>query len=300
MLAVSAQPFDAPEYLFEIKWDGVRALTSRTAQGWQLWGRDGADYRSRYPELAALEALPQGTLLDGEIVLLRQGVPDLQALLARHALQAPGTHATLARCDPVQYVVFDALYDRGQCLLGMPLSQRRQVAAERVAALPQAPVRFCDAVVGSGVAYFEQVVAAGHEGVMAKHRDSPYRPGRRCVFWKKIKPSAGLPAVIIGYLPGRDGVRGVLVAAMHQGHLRYVALVKSGLRATLRRQLSAQLAGRACARPAVYCPHRAVWVRPELYCQVRYLHWTAHGRLFGASFHGLLDSPEAVPASSSR
>src|SRR5438105_2332547 len=125
MLAVKAEPFDSPEYLFEIKWDGVRALAGRDTGGWRLWGRDLADYRLRYPELAALAALPAGTALDGEIVLLSGGVPDRDALLARHALTSARAIRARSAQSPVTYVVFDAPYAGGRCLFGRPLAERR-------------------------------------------------------------------------------------------------------------------------------------------------------------------------------
>ena len=88
MLAARGEPFDSPEYLFEVKWNGIRALASRShksqSTGWELWGRELADYRSRYPEMQVLAGLPPGTILDGELVRLPQGVPDLEAILARH------------------------------------------------------------------------------------------------------------------------------------------------------------------------------------------------------------------------
>src|SRR5947209_19862974 len=86
MLAVPAPPFDAPDYVFEIKWDGVRALAAVEADGWRLWGRGLADYTARYPELAVLQRLPAGTLVDGELVALRDGRADLAHLLRRHQL----------------------------------------------------------------------------------------------------------------------------------------------------------------------------------------------------------------------
>jgi bifunctional non-homologous end joining protein LigD len=300
MLAVTArEPFDAADYLFEVKWDGIRALSCRDERGWRLWGRDGADYRWRYPELAALAALPGGTMLDGEIVLCSQGVPDLSLLLARHAQDAHLSRHPFVLQPPVTYVVFDALYDAGRCLLGRPLAQRRESARQRVAALAQTQVVFSEGVIGAGRRFFAQAVAAGQEGVMAKHLASPYRPGRRCTLWKKIKPWACLPAVIIGYVPGRQGVRRLLVAAVHQQQLRFVAELRSGLNAAWRQQLAGLLAGRGCAHAAVPCRRRALWVRPELYCQLRALGWTAGGRLRGASFAGLLADGEVPPTSGS-
>jgi len=243
--------------------------------------------------------LPPGTLLDGEMVLLSQGVSSLAPLLARHGRTPDHHRLSCLAHPPVTYVVFDALYDRGRCLLSRPLGERRERARQRVTSLAHARVVFSEGVVGAGRRFFAQAVAAGQEGVMAKHRASPYRPGRRCCLWKKIKPWSYLPAVIFGLVPGRCGVRRLLVAAMHQGQLRFVAELASGLSAALRQQLAGLLAGRRCSAPAVPCRRRAVWVRPELYCQVRFRSWTCAARLRGASFAGLLSAvtqPDTAPA----
>jgi bifunctional non-homologous end joining protein LigD len=133
MLAVTArEPFDAPDYLFEVKWDGIRALSCRDNSGWRLWGRDGADYRPHYPELAVLAALPAGTMLDGEIVLCCHGVPNLSMLLTRHGrVAAPTSHHFIDQ-PPVSYLVFDALYDAGHCLLSRPLTERDRGIVEDI------------------------------------------------------------------------------------------------------------------------------------------------------------------------
>lgn len=86
MLAVQSQPFDSAEHLFEVKWDGVRAVAAVEAGHWNVWGRELADYTQRYPELDPLRRLPSGTVLDGELVLLRSGRADLQELMRRHQL----------------------------------------------------------------------------------------------------------------------------------------------------------------------------------------------------------------------
>ena len=90
MLAVAAEPFDSPEYSFEIKWDGVRALAAVEESDWRLWGRELADYTARYPELDVLRRLPAGTLVDGELVAFDvAGRADLRMLLRRHGLTDP-------------------------------------------------------------------------------------------------------------------------------------------------------------------------------------------------------------------
>jgi ATP-dependent DNA ligase len=188
MLATPARPFDDPAYLFEIKWDGVRALAAVEEGGWRLWGRGLADYTARYPDLACLRDLPAGTLVDGELVVLEDGRPDLASLLRRHQLTDAWKIGNVHRWCPVHYVLFDLLYHRGRCLLREPLARRREVLAEMCAALQAPGVLFSEGVVGVGKAFYQAVVAQGHEGVMAKHLAAPYRPGRRSPTWRKIKP----------------------------------------------------------------------------------------------------------------
>jgi ATP-dependent DNA ligase len=189
MLAVSAAPFDSPEYSFEIKWDGIRALAAVEAPGWRLWGRERADYTARYPELDALRGLPAGTLLDGELVAFApDGRPELPRLLRRHGLTDSWWIRQARRWCPVQYVVFDLLYHRGRCLLGAPLARRREELAAVCVGLDLPEVVFSAGVVEAGTALYALALARGHEGVVAKRLGSTYRPGRRSPTWRKIKP----------------------------------------------------------------------------------------------------------------
>jgi bifunctional non-homologous end joining protein LigD len=291
MLAVRGEPFDSAEHLFEVKWNGIRALAARHTQGWDLWGRELADYRSRYPEMQVLAALPPGTILDGELVLLSHGVPNLEAILARHQFSQPAKIQHGSQYQPVTYVVFDLLAHQGRSLAGQPLQARRGLLQDLLARWHEPRVQFSEGIVGPGRLFFEQAVRQGQEGVMAKHLASRYLPGKRSSCWLKIKPARRLPCVIMGWQPGVCGLRGLLVAAPWSGRLRYVANVRTGFSDQDRRCLPAVLASRARAGPVVPCPHRGLWLEPELVCQVNYLEWTRAGRLRGASFHGLLTAP---------
>ena len=220
MLAVAGQPFDGPEYLFEVKWNGVRALTAKEAGRWQLWGRDLADYRERYPELTGLGWLPDGTVLDGELVLRTEGLPDLDALLSRHQLTSSFKVHLRSQQQPVDYVVFDLVRHAGRSLWGEPLRTRRALLEELLERWQEPRVVLSMGVPGGGRQFFQRTVAQGHEGVMAKHLASRYLPGRRSAAWQKIKPIQSLCAVIIGYRPGRRGAgtfRSLLVAAPGKG-----------------------------------------------------------------------------------
>jgi bifunctional non-homologous end joining protein LigD len=290
MLAVRSEPFDSTEYLFEVKWNGIRALAARNRGGWDLWGRERADYRLRYPELKMLAQLPQGTILDGELILAPDRLPDLDALLARHQLTHPGTIQRGSQDQPVTYMVFDLLAHQGRSLLGQPLLLRRQLAQELLERCHEPRLQFSEGIVGPGRLFFEQAVRQGQEGVMAKHLASRYLPGKRSTCWLKIKPVRRLPCVIIGWQPGTYGLRGLLVAAPWTGRLRYLANVCTGFTNEERQSIPALLAGRGRTRPVVRCSHRGLWVEPELFCRVGYLEWTRAGRLRGASFRGLLTS----------
>jgi ATP-dependent DNA ligase len=189
MLAVAAEPFDSPEYCFEVKWDGIRALAAAEGTDWRLWGRERVDYTARYPELEVLRRLPAGTLVDGELVAFdADGRPDLPRLLRRHGLTDPWRIRQARQWCPVRYVLFDLLYHAGRCLLREPLEWRREKLSELCRTLDAADIEFSAGVIGAGAGFFQAVVAHGHEGVMAKHLSSAYRPGKRSPAWKKIKP----------------------------------------------------------------------------------------------------------------
>jgi DNA ligase D-like protein (predicted ligase) len=289
MLAVSSPPFDSPEHVFEVKWDGVRALAAVEASGWRIWGRERSDYTQRYPELESLRSLPAGTVLDGELIVLESGRAAFATLMRRHQLVNGRKIQEASRFCPVTYVVFDLLYAGGQSLLGRPLCERRQRLQELVGQQPHCRLAFSDGLVGAGRDFFQKVVEQGHEGVLAKHLGSRYRPGKRNQAWRKIKPFRTLPCVVIGYTVSRDGIRSLLVAADRQGKLQYVAEL-TGLSDAAQGQLAPGLFRRPRRKPLVPCPKRGQWVEPELYCQVRYLAWTHQGRLRGAHYRGLIQA----------
>jgi ATP-dependent DNA ligase len=173
MLAVAAEPFDAPEYCFEIKYEGVRALAAVDELGWRLWGRVRADYTARYPELDVLRRLPTRTLVDGELVAFdAEDRPDLRSLLRRHGLTDPWRIRQAQHWCPVQYVLFDLLYHAGRSLMREPLVRRREVLAEVCKKLDVPEIEFSCAVIGAGTAFYQAVVADGQEGVMAKQLTS--------------------------------------------------------------------------------------------------------------------------------
>jgi ATP-dependent DNA ligase len=160
-----------------------------------------------------------------------------------------------------------------------------------LAHLNEPALAYSDGMVGGGRAFFAQAVAGGHEGVMAKRLASRYAPGKRSAAWRKIKPVAMLPCVVVGYTAGRDGVQRLLVATVREGVLRYVGQLRPGLSQPARLELAQRRAWRRRSRPLVACPQTARWVEPERYCRVEFGGWTPQGRLRKPVFRGWIEEP---------
>ena len=188
MLAGASGSFDSDEHLFEVKWDGIRALAYVEGDGYRLLTRHHRDVTDPFPELAGLGRIRPGVVLDGELVVLRDGRPDLGSIQARQHTADPLKIRNLARTRPVTYVVFDLLYFDYYAVMREPLLERRRRLRETLTSLADPRIVFSEGVLGSGTALFAQVCRLGLEGVMAKGLTSRYRPGRRTGAWLKIKP----------------------------------------------------------------------------------------------------------------
>ncbi len=250
MLAVAAEPFDSPDYLFEIKWDGIRGLALVQQRSWRLWGRGETEYAERYPELDVLQQLPPGTILDGELVRLRGGKADFAAVLRRHQLTGSRKIRWAAQHEPVTYVVFDLLQIRGRSLIRQTLRDRRRRLEELLSTASTECLLFSQGVEQTGQSFFDHVVAQGHEGVMAKRLDSRYLPGKRAASWRKIKPRQQVVCVVIGYRSNRHGGHELAPAGCTQG--RGAPLCWRGRSRTDRSALAASCspAGPVRLRPA--------------------------------------------------
>ena len=244
MLAKSGEPFDSGDHVFELKWDGVRAVTYVDDRGVRMHGRRRRDLRTRYPELDFLAELPEGTVVEGELVVLRDdGKPDFRAVLSRENASASGV-AAAARRHSVVYVLFDLLYDRGESLLDRQFHDRRERLQGLVAELKRPRLLAAEGVVGSGLAMFEAAKEQELEGIVAKRLDSPYLPGQRTDAWTKIKPVHSIICVVIGYLQDESGeLQSLIIASDMDGELRCVGRVGSGISEAPRARRSARAAG---------------------------------------------------------
>jgi bifunctional non-homologous end joining protein LigD len=277
MLAGTAPaPFSDDDWLFEIKWDGVRAIAT-VGTAVSLRSRNDTEMAGQFPELAELTALAPGTVLDGEIVVMSGGRPDMQALLPRMQESRPGAGAA-----PVTYIVFDILRRGDEDLTGLPLTERRNILLSAVREGPH--VVISAPVEGRGEDYYRAAVAQGLEGVMAKKKDSPYEPGVRSGAWLKIRADMSCDCVIVGYTPGKGGrapVFGALLLGLYEdGNLVPVGRVGTGFTDRLLAELMAKFAPLVTSSPRFTgLSGKVVWLNPVLVCEVRYMAVTRDRKL---------------------
>jgi len=302
MLATLAeQPPRGSEWLFEVKWDGVRAIAFIENEEIRLTSRTGVRSERQYPELAVVphQVAARRAVLDGEIAVLdAKGVSQFHLIQPRIANTDPNTIAHLARSHPAVYFVFDLLYLDGYDLRRVSLAERRKLLEQVVT--PGGPLRISEAFPGAGAELLEAAREHGLEGVVAKHASSGYE-SRRSSEWVKIKIT-GDREFVIGGFTAPEGARsyfGALVLGEYdEGELRWVGNVGTGFDQKLLAQVHARLAPLVtpeCPFPERPAPDRGMtWVKPELVCQVKFASWTPERHLRAPVFLGLREDKPAA------
>ena len=290
------------DWLFEVKWDGVRAIAFLDNEEVRLQSRSGLRCERQYPELAVMphHLAASQAVLDGEIAVLdAKGVSRFHLIQPRIANTDPNTIAHLVRSTPVVYFAFDLLYLDGYDLRGVALDRRRELLQQVLT--PGPSIRISDIFPGAGEDLLDAARENGLEGIVAKHAHSIYE-SRRSREWLKIK-IVGEQEFVIGGFTQPQGDRdyfGALVLGVHQdGELRWVGNVGTGFDQKLLAALHARLQPLIvpeCPFAERPKPDRGItWVKPELVCQVKYANWTPDDHLRAPVFVGLRhDKPGSV------
>ncbi len=270
MLATSVkEPFDHPDWIFEVKWDGYRAIAEIRDDGVSLYSRNLISFEKKFsPIVDSLRKLKFEAVLDGEIVVVDdQGRPDFQML----------QHYTGS--GHLLYHVFDLLHFRGHDLTSLSLIRRKELLKRILPSTPR--IRFSDHVWKEGVLFYSVAKEKGLEGIVAKHSQSLYETGRRSRQWLKVKTRLTQEAVIAGFTEagGSRKYFGALVLGLYQGdELMFIGHVGSGFAEDnlkdICERLDPLIQGECPfpVKPETNAP--ATWVEPKLVCEVALSGWT--------------------------
>jgi bifunctional non-homologous end joining protein LigD len=307
MLATSiAEPFDGADWLFEIKWDGYRAIAFIENGRVRLVSRNQNELTHRYPELSDLPKFvkAKNAILDGEVVALdEQGRPSFSLMQQRTGFRPGGRRGVSNAEVTVLYYAFDLLYLDGYDWRHVPLEERKKKLESVL--LTGDSLRYSDHYERQGKALFEIAKQKGLEGILAKKRDSIYQE-RRSSEWLKIKIRHQLECVIGGYTTP-EGSRthfGSIVLGLYdkQGRLIHVGQAGSGFNQKSLGEIWKMLEKRETRQTPFYgeveALRKVTWVKPELVAAIEYTEWTegANGgsgpKLRAPVFLGLRDDKD--------
>ncbi len=289
MLAtVVKEPFDHPDWVFEMKWDGYRAVAEVREGRVSLYSRNGISFNRKYPSIVeSLRRFGADAVLDGEIVVVDdEGRPDFQELQHYQGM------------GHLVYYVFDLLHFQGHDLTALPFLRRKELLKK---VLPSAAnLRVSDHIVKDGILFFKVVQQRGLEGIVAKHAGSVYEPGRRSRQWLKVKSRLTQDCVIAGFTApggGRENFGALVLGVFEGDELAYIGHVGSGFSAKDLQDISAALAPlvqKECPfheEPETNSP--VTWVRPERVCEVVLSGWTGDGIMRQPAFLRLREDKAA-------
>jgi bifunctional non-homologous end joining protein LigD len=225
-LSVSRLPEGAP-WIWEIKLDGYRALAVKSPTGVTLFSRNRKSLNRQFPFIVeALADLPEGTVVDGEVVAMDESSRPNFNLLQNFRAEA----------SRIQYYVFDLLCWKDRDLTRLPLIERRMLL-KALLVVNDKRIRITDYVEAAPADLLAAVREQGLEGIIAKQKDSHYQPGKRSGAWIKYRVNRGQEFVIGGYFPGPHGFDSLIVGYHDGDKLMYVARTRNGFVPASRRQV---------------------------------------------------------------
>ena len=295
-------PPSDPKWIYEVKWDGVRALCYIEGGQVRMVSRNGNVIDRQYPELSILphHVTAQTAIVDGEIAALNErGVPSFELLQCRINVADASSVALLSRHHPVVFYAFDLLYLNGRDLRGLALTERKRLLKEVLR--PNDVVRYSEHF-SDGKALLEAAKQQGVEGIVGKKASSFYE-SRRSGDWVKYKVHSSESFLLCGFTEGERDHFGALVLGIHDGgKLKWAGNVGTGFDRKTMKAIYEKLAPLAIEK----CPLEqdknlpkkdVTWVRPELVCEVEFANWTEDGRLRAPVWKGFrpdIDPSEVV------
>lgn len=285
MLAKETEtPFDDKGWIFEIKWDGYRAIAEKKGSEILLYSRNGLDFAQTYPSVTGqLKVIDHDIIVDGEIVVLNdEGQPSFQLL----------QHYSENQHRPIQFQVFDLLSMDGEDTTGLTLIERKHLLEQLI---PENDVlRYSEHIVADGKLFFKATEENNLEGMMAKKSDSQYYPGKRTANWLKVKHNKTREAIIAGYTApaGSRQYFGALILAVTDGsHFKYIGHTGTGFNESLLKEiydlLQPLVQKESPFDEKIKTNSPVTWIKPEVVCEIKFTEVTNDGKLRHPVFVGL-------------
>ena len=301
MLAYPSDPFTKENWIFEIKFDGTRTIAYIDVKNRKVrfLNRRFKFFEYRYPELLEIytQIDAERAILDGEIVVLKNGKPDFFLLQEREQIENEQRIKFLSKLNPATYVIFDILYLNGKNLVNLPLYERKEILEKVVNESEK--IILTEYVKKRGEKFFEEVKKIGLEGIVAKRFDSIYQIGKRSKDWRKIKNLKTIDAIICGFTEGkgkREGSIGALLLGVFDertGNLIYIGRVGTGknwsnefllkLRKKLEKIETKEIPFENFDEPPAI-KEVSHFVEPKYVCEVEFLEVTEDKKLRAPSF----------------
>lgn len=268
LIAQQMQPFDDSDWIYELKMDGFRCLAYLDDGLADLCNKRKLQMTSKFPELKNIWKNVKGRcILDGEVVVLVNGIPDFYRLQKRTLLTDQFKIGLEASRFPASFVAFDCIYLNGKELIWMPLMERKQNLQNIISESSKIAVsRFIE---GEGNALFAAADQQKLEGVVAKRKDSLYLMGKRTKAWIKFKRMADEEFVVAGYIQKSKNVYSLVIAKYHGSVLVYKGHVTAGVSRDVVSEF--RISGKNPFQILPAGNEDAVWVIPEKVCIVEYM-----------------------------
>lgn len=287
------KPFDDADWLFEIKWDGYRAIAEVNDKNVLLYSRNGLPFQQKFPGIyEELSKLKTQAVFDGEVVAV-----DENGRSSFEMIQDAENNQ-----DKLAYYIFDLLSLEGKDVTSSPLIERKEKLEKLLKKIlpKRTSIHYSDHVLKFGTQFFESAKAQNLEGIIAKEKHSPYLAGKRTSHWLKIKTEQRQEAIIAGYTEpkgSRQSIGALILGIYKNDTLRYIGHTGTGmddkLLASLKKQLD-KAEQKACpfeSKPTTNGP--VTWVRPTLVCEVKFTEWTKSGHMRHPVFVGLREDKPA-------
>lgn len=278
-------PFNDEDWVFEIKWDGFRAIAEVNNGAVKLYSRNHQSFLTRFAPIAtALKKLKFQAIFDGEIVVLdEKGRSRFQ--LMQNYQRSPSIH--------LYYYVFDLLEYQGKDLRQRPLTERKAIL-KKLLKSKKSPIKFSDDIDTQGIKFFKFAVKHDLEGIIGKRKESHYLEGQRSREWVKIKKTHRQEVVICGFTEPKGGRKnlGSLITGVYKNKkLVYTGHVGGGFTektlAEVKKKLLPLVQKKSPFETAPKTNTSVTWVKPKLLCEVEFSEWTDEGQMRHPIFLGL-------------